>query len=218
MNAYQWLIIYLIQETEDRRNQIISSGGDRFTARNDSQVYRASVLSKAFGEYTALQYYWSKLRSAESELVETLTNLGILYGLSCLEKHLVYFYQGEYAQGPHLSKQIKERILTLCLALKTDSLGIIDGIAPPDYVVNSVLGKSDGRVSNLLKILNKNKIEKKSYLHSCPLQVSIFSILFQLYENLQTTLMHNPGALSRPEWWHEIVTDSPNIPKIQSKL
>lgn len=147
MNAYQWLIVYLINETEDRRNQVLSSGGDRFTARNDSQVYRASLLSKVFGEYTALRYYWTKLSSASLEFSQALQNLGVLYGLSCLDKHLVYFYQGGYARTPDMSKQVKESILNLCRDLKPDSLSVIDAIAPPDYVVNSVLGKSDGRVS-----------------------------------------------------------------------
>lgn len=153
MDAYQWLIVYLINETEDRRNQILASGGDKFTARNDSQVYRASLLSKAFGEYTALRYYWTKLKSAESEYAQTLRKLGVLYGLSCLDKNLVYFYQGGYAQTPDMSKQVKENILTLCRDLKADSLSVIDGIAPPDYVVNSVLGKSDGRVGILVFII-----------------------------------------------------------------
>lgn len=153
------MIVYLLNETEDRRNQVLTTGGDRFTARNDSQVYRASILSKAFGEYTALRYYWTEVSSAESELVTTLQNLGILYGLSCLDKHLVYFYQGGYAQTPDMSKQVKESILTLCGDLKGDSLAVIDGIAPPDYVLNSVLGKSDGRVSsvdirNSFRVLN----------------------------------------------------------------
>lgn len=154
MKAYQWFIIYLINETEERRNQVLSSGGDKFTARNDSQVYRASLLSKAFGEYTALRYYWNKLRNAPSEFVQTLQNLGLLYGLSCLDKHLVYFYQGGYAVTPDMSKQVKGNILSLCRDLKPDSLSVIDGIAPPDYVVNSVLGKSDGRVSILFMTLN----------------------------------------------------------------
>lgn len=149
MKAYQWLIIYLINETDNKQNKLLNSGFDRFTARNESQVYRAALLSRVFAEYTALRYYWSHFLTVENELRKTLTNLGALYGLTCLDKHLVYFYQGCFAQGPELSENVKEAILELCRELKPDSLSIIDGIAPPDYVINSVLGKSDGRVTFL---------------------------------------------------------------------
>nr|XP_023014864.1 peroxisomal acyl-coenzyme A oxidase 3 [Leptinotarsa decemlineata]XP_023014871.1 peroxisomal acyl-coenzyme A oxidase 3 [Leptinotarsa decemlineata] len=154
--SYQWLIIYLVRETENKQNEVIGRGLDKFTARNESQVYRAAVLSRAYAEYTALRYYWSKVGTANKELFSALANLGALYGLSCLDKHLVYFYQGGYAQGPEFSKSVKDGILDLCGKLKPDCLGIIDGLAPPDYVVHSVLGKSDGKLYENLKDLLMN--------------------------------------------------------------
>lgn len=150
MKAYQWLIIYLLDETENKQTKAINAGLDRFTARNESQVYCAALLARVFGEYTALRYYWSHFATAENELKRTLTNLGVLYGLTCLDKHLVYFYQGQYAQGPEMSRNVKEAILELCRELKPDSISIIDGIAPPDYVIHSVLGKSDGKVISFI--------------------------------------------------------------------
>lgn len=147
MECYQWLILYLVQETDKKQNEVINAGADKFTARNESQVYRAAVLSRAYGEYTALRYYWSQVSTAEPSLQAPLNSVGCLYGLSCLDKHLVYFYQGGYASGPEMSQNVKDSILALCKILKSDSLAIIDGMAPPDYVVNSVLGRSDGKVS-----------------------------------------------------------------------
>lgn len=41
---------------------------------------------------------------------------------------------------------VKDSILHLCDVLKPESMGIIDGMAPPDFAVNSVLGRSDGKV------------------------------------------------------------------------
>lgn len=147
MECYQWLILYLVQETDKKQNEAIRAGSDKFTARNESQVYRAAVLCRAYGEYTALRYYWSQVSAAEPSLRPTLNNVGCLYGLSCLDKHLVYFYQGGYTASPEMSQNVKDSILALCKVLKPDSLTLIDGLAPPDYVVNSVLGRSDGRVS-----------------------------------------------------------------------
>ncbi|XP_018577780.1 peroxisomal acyl-coenzyme A oxidase 3 [Anoplophora glabripennis] len=183
MDCYQWLILYLVQETDKRQNEVVSAGADKFTARNESQVYRAALLSRAYSEYTALRYYWSQVSAADPSLQAMLNNVGYLYGLSCLDKHLVYFYQGGFASGPELSQNVKDGILALCKNLKSDSLAVIDGLAPPDYVINSVLGRSDGK----------------------------------LYENIQKTLMHNSSAMSRPNWWYEIV-DKSNFTKFQSKL
>ncbi|KAJ8920088.1 hypothetical protein NQ315_011743 [Exocentrus adspersus] len=181
MESYQWLILYLIEETDKRQNEAQEAGADKFTARNEAQVYRAAMLSRTYAEYTALRYYWCKISKAESSLRLVLNELGSLYGLSCLDKHLAYFYQGSYASGPEMSRNVKDSILMLCKRLKSQSLGIIDALAPPDYVINSVLGRSDGR----------------------------------LYDNLEKTLMQNPKARSRPDWWYEIVDDST---KLQSKL
>lgn len=57
-----------------------------------------------------------------------------------------------------------------------------------------------------------------SYFNLLLKVVNINICLFQLYENLQTTLMHNPDAMSRPNWWYEIVNDTSNFNKLQSKL
>lgn len=77
MEAYQWLILYLIKETEKKQDEAIKEGADRFTARNESQVYRAAVLSRSYGEYTALRYFWTKFATADGSLRNVLSNLGM---------------------------------------------------------------------------------------------------------------------------------------------
>ncbi|XP_056633775.1 peroxisomal acyl-coenzyme A oxidase 3-like [Diorhabda sublineata] len=157
MNSYEWLILYMVNEMHKKQEEVIRNGLDKFTARNESQVYRAAVLSKSYGEYTALRYFWNKTSSADETLRLTLHNLGVLYGLSCLDKHLVYFYQGGYTRGPEFSQVFKDAVLDICKRLKPDALSVIDGLAPPDYVVHSVLGNSDGKLyENLQKLLMGN--------------------------------------------------------------
>lgn len=73
-----------------------------------------------------------------------------MYGLASLDKHLIYFYEGNFASGPNLIASVKENILSLCAVLKPHIVSIIDGLSPPDFVVNSVLGKADGKVSPIL--------------------------------------------------------------------
>lgn len=153
LQCYQWLITYLARETYNEQCRLIQAGKSRIEARNQSQVFRAATLTRAFAEYNALKFYSNKLSSAHISFQIELKQLGILYGLFCLDKHLAYFYQGEFATTPLFSKLVKEGVLEMCSILKKSIVPIIDALAPPDYVLNSVLGRSDGKVSGLIVFL-----------------------------------------------------------------
>lgn len=49
-DAYEWLITWLVSQTQRKFEEGIAQGLDSFTARSRSQVYRAANLSKAYGE------------------------------------------------------------------------------------------------------------------------------------------------------------------------
>lgn len=50
---------------------------------------------------------------------------------------------------------IHEGILNLCKTLKPDVLALIETLAPPDFVLNSVLGQSNGDpYGNMEKVIN----------------------------------------------------------------
>lgn len=75
-----------------------------------------------------------------------LTRLGSLFGLFHLEKQVGHLYQGGYFQGDKPRVLLQEAILSLCGVLKDDAVTLVDAIAPDDFLMNSVLGKSDGQV------------------------------------------------------------------------
>lgn len=125
----------------------MANGKSRFDARNHCQVYKASILTQVYSEYLALFYCRQVMSRLDNTLKPVLQKLYILYGLWCLDKHLIYFYQGGYANSPKFSEFVKEGILKMCSELKPEAVGIADALAPPDFVLNSVLGKSDGMVS-----------------------------------------------------------------------
>lgn len=64
---------------------------------------------------------------------------------------MAVLYQGGYAQGSEPTILVQDAILQLCKDLKNDSVALIDTIAPPDFILNSVLGASDGLVSKTKK-------------------------------------------------------------------
>ncbi|XP_015603182.1 peroxisomal acyl-coenzyme A oxidase 3 [Cephus cinctus] len=155
--TYEWLITFLAMETYKKFEEGVSQGLDNFTARSKTQVYRAANLSRAYGEMIVLKYAIIRLNNLlpnqpQSQSLRVVSEkLLLLYSLSCLEKHLATFYQGGYCSGSQMVNLIRESILELCAQLKPEAVAIADSLAPPDFVLNSVLGMSDGKVYERLE-------------------------------------------------------------------
>lgn len=178
----EWLLCWLVVQTQQRVNQGVQSGLDNFSARNKAQVYRAAILSRVYGEMLVQKYCIIRLTrlvpsNPESRsLALLLEKILLLYSLSCLEKHLATLYQGGYCEGPQMADLIRESVLLLCEQLKPEAVSIADALAPPDFVLNSALGRADGKV----------------------------------YESLEQLFRCNPGGMQRAEWWQELISVSQN--------
>lgn len=97
-----------------------------------------------------MEYFWNKCQQADASLRPVLETLHHLYGLWSLEKHMSTLYEAGYSSEPSLAQLVREAILELCLRLKPEAVAIVDALAPPDFVTNSILGRADGRVKSLL--------------------------------------------------------------------
>lgn len=124
-----------------------SNGTNTFKARNDVQVFKARDLWRALAEYYALKAFNQRVASSSGSLKTVLEKIHLLYGLWCLEKHLATFYLGNFTQGGEFGDLIRGELLQKCKQIKDDAVSIADSLAPPDWVLNSILGKSDGKVS-----------------------------------------------------------------------
>jgi acyl-CoA oxidase len=79
----------------------------------------------------------------------------------------------------------------LCARLKPDAVALVDVLAPPDFVLNSALGHSNGKVSHCKRVF-----------------VATFNIcVFQIYQNLQAAIWQGSKVMERPEWW-QVVTQA----------
>lgn len=190
-DTYEWLLTWLVVQTQRRVQQGKDSGLDSFAAKSKAQVYHAKQLSRAYAEMIVLKYCTMKLNKitdtddSSQKLKEVLIKLMLLYFLSCVENHLTSLYQGGYCSGPQMVEKIRESILYLCAQLKSEAVAIADALAPPDFILNSVLGMSDGKV----------------------------------YERLEEAFRCNPGGMERASWWHEINAAAKNpLKPLQSKL
>ncbi|XP_049960175.1 peroxisomal acyl-coenzyme A oxidase 3-like isoform X1 [Schistocerca serialis cubense] len=148
LSAYEWLICWLLVSTEEKLEKLQKTGADPFTAKNNSQVFYARTLSLAYAEHVILSKFWTfaSSRDVDPALANVLKKLCSLYGSWSLEKHLALLYQGGYIRGPQASEMLHEGILSLCAQLKNDAVSLADAIAPPDFILNSILGKSDGKI------------------------------------------------------------------------
>lgn len=95
-----------------------------------------------------------------------LQQIFLLYGLWSIDKHLVTFYLGDFANGPAFGEFVRTNLLKICSELKDSAVPIADSLAPPDWVLNSVLGRSDGRVYEHLQntfMSNRGALEKANW-------------------------------------------------------
>ncbi|OTF83182.1 acyl-Coenzyme A oxidase-like protein [Euroglyphus maynei] len=89
---------------------------------------------------------------------KVLTRMGILYGLWSLDSHSSTLYESGYFNGPDANRSIRTKILQLCELIKPDAVSIVDAIAPPDFIINSVLGYADGDIyRHIYQAMTMNK-------------------------------------------------------------
>lgn len=148
LSAYQWLVCYLLKGSYEKLENEMRKGENGFMARNNSQVYFSRPLSLAFFELSIIQRFYDFITEETVDVIlsSILKKVCSLYALWSLEKHLAIFYEGEYFKEGKMATLIKEGILSLCSFLKNESVALVDVIAPPDFILNSVLGNSDGQV------------------------------------------------------------------------
>lgn len=146
---------YLIDSTTKEMELRTNNGQTRFEARNNAQVFRARDLTRAFSEYYALKSFQQRLTLPDvtADLQTILRLIYSLYGLWCIERHLATFYQGGFANGStkmcSFADVVRSELLRLCGDVKDSAVAVVDALAPPDFALNSVIGKSDGLVSTI---------------------------------------------------------------------
>ncbi|KAH1000143.1 hypothetical protein HUJ04_000070 [Dendroctonus ponderosae] len=143
---YQWLVCHLLQTTHDKLAAEGAKGA--FWGRNNCQVFRAKSLGVAFIQHFVLQVMLEKIeQQSDAEIRAVLRQLFSLQALFWLEKlHMATIYEGGLAQGGATATLIQDAVLELCAQLKDQAVALVDAVAPPDFVLNSPLGASDGQV------------------------------------------------------------------------
>nr|XP_060511488.1 peroxisomal acyl-coenzyme A oxidase 3 isoform X3 [Panthera onca] len=183
--AYEWLVCYLLRESVQKVNQEKRSGSSDFEARNNSQVYRCRSLALAFLELTVVRRFHEYVHQpgVPPPLRATLQRLSALYALWSLNQHTALLYRGGYFSGEQAGKMIENTILDLCAQgspwrfagvarhtdfvsqqLKDDAVALVDVIAPPDFILDSPIGRADGELYKNLwtAVLQESKVLERA--------------------------------------------------------
>lgn len=149
LSCYEWLMCHLLLVTSNQIETSKSKGADNFKAKNDSQVHKARTLTLALAEYFALKSFKRKFDglATSDELKPVLTHIFIVYGFWNLDKHMAAFYIGGFANGPDFADFVRSNLMKACEGMKDSSASIADALSPPDFVLNSIIGKADGKVN-----------------------------------------------------------------------
>ena len=146
-HTMQWLLIYLLKKSARRYEQQMAMENDEFSAKNNSQVFFCRSLAMVYVENYALERFaQDKLFAADcpQEFRKPLRNIYMTYGLWVIEKYLGTLFQSTYFTDSNQAGLIEEAIIAYCLDLKDDALLLVEALAPPDWVLRSPIGHSNG--------------------------------------------------------------------------
>lgn len=143
-----WLTAYQLEKTAARLENLKLTGQSPFDMKNNSQTFHAATLSIVYGERIIFESFYDQIKELQDQPEEqnVLFLLLSFYGLNLIKKHLSTLYEGGFAKGELPAKLYTEGILQLLPLIKREAIALVDVIAPPDFILNSPLGMSDGEM------------------------------------------------------------------------
>ncbi|XP_034946193.1 peroxisomal acyl-coenzyme A oxidase 3 [Chelonus insularis] len=161
LRCFRWLICYYLNLTHQRVKTLSKEGKNHFTIRNESQTYFAKTLSLIYAEHIVFKSFFNKINDDNWNHKErkVLTKLCSLYGAWVLERRLGDLHSGGFAHTTSkIGLLLREGILKLSKELVNEAVALTDVLAPPDFILDSPLGMSDGKVyEHLEKLLLENE-------------------------------------------------------------
>ncbi|CRL08031.1 CLUMA_CG020967, isoform A [Clunio marinus] len=154
LTIFNWICVHLLERTYDKVKQLQASGQSQFDIRNNSQVFYAINLAKAYGHRSLFEVFYQKVQSlTPSPERDVLSKLLSLYGANVIVNNYIgTLYEGSFVEmGLNVCEILQSGILGILPILKLEAVTLVDAIAPPDFIINSPLGMSDGRIYDHLK-------------------------------------------------------------------
>ena len=96
LKILQTLTTHLLVGTREKLSNCLENGLDEFQAKNESQFFMARTLSLAFIQMTMLDRFIEYINQDgffEGTEKKVMKQIGAIYGLWCLEKHMSHLFQ-----------------------------------------------------------------------------------------------------------------------------
>lgn len=151
LRMYEWLLVHLLQITHAKYVKLSNSEDNEFNLKMNIQVYHARPLALIYCEHYMVKKFIEFAYSQEGSIKEVLLKLAALFAAWNLEKNFVFMYEGGFVSSMDAAQNLREGIIDLCESLKNDVVPLVDAVAPPDFILNSPLGCSDGNVYKQLQ-------------------------------------------------------------------
>jgi acyl-CoA oxidase len=152
LGTFDWICAYLLEKTFNRVKSLQQSGQSSFDVRNNSQTFHANALAIAYGQRQVIAAFLAEIQKLSPENAaerEVLIKLVSLFAANLIStKYIGVLYEGGFvtSNGPNVNDLLQSGILELLTDLKNEAVSLVDSIAPPDFILNSPLGMSDGNV------------------------------------------------------------------------
>uniref|UniRef100_A0A8R1XUP7 Acyl-coenzyme A oxidase n=2 Tax=Onchocerca TaxID=6281 RepID=A0A8R1XUP7_ONCVO len=144
--AYVWLLHFLISTIKEEINRKISEGFDERQARMEAQGEQYRMITYAYCELTMLNFFRESLQTASENIREVLRRLATVYAYSSIDKHIATLYIGGYCKCEEWGDTVKKRLRESEAMILSDAVSVCDALAPPDFILHSILGSSDGQI------------------------------------------------------------------------
>lgn len=126
-----------------------SSSQSQFDTRNNSQVFHANALAIAYAHRQIFVTFYASIEKLDNSAErDVLLKLLSLFGANLIATtYINVLHEGGFLSTSQNANELLETgILELLAVLKNEAVSLIDSIAPPDFIINSPLGMSDGNV------------------------------------------------------------------------
>lgn len=142
------LCAYQLDKTAKHCDELLAQRKSAFEVRNESQALYAITLSCIYGQRMVFKKFyetvleWTDIPSEQSAMMQLVS----LFGLEMIRKYLGILYEAGFISGAEPTQIVQNAILLLLPEIKINAISLVDAMAPPDFLLNSPLGMSDGNV------------------------------------------------------------------------
>ncbi|PRP80277.1 peroxisomal acyl-coenzyme A oxidase 3-like [Planoprotostelium fungivorum] len=166
LKAMEYRVAVLIHQALANVTSIATATGDVTDAFNKSQVFGLHHAARAWIEAVVCRKFVEGIEAVPSQPVRTvLHKLSALYALTRMEGDLGTLRLEDFVTSQQ-SNWVRQGLIQLCQELKPEAVSLVDAVAPPDELLNSPLGASDGQVYKRLHsatITNKNSMDRQEW-------------------------------------------------------